>query len=149
MVSNKQYAGWIASVGSINLQDVINDLNISDECGAITTFTGIVRELSDISEKRVLALEVEAWTERGTSSMEHIAMEIGAKFNLLGIRIVHLEGKIELGKPIVFVVISSIHRKEAFAALEEAILAYKQKSPVWKKEIYDDGTGNWITTAKQ
>ena len=53
-----------------------------------------------------------------------------------------------LGMPIVCIVISYEHRKEAFSALEESINAYKQKSPVWKKEIYIDGTGSWITTAK-
>lgn len=142
------YLGWIAPVGSISLDDLINDMGEDSRRGAITTFTGIVRENSDVTDKKVVSIEVETWEEEGTGSMDTIAKEIGDKHDLLGFRIIHLEGKIMLGMPIVYIVISSEHRKEAFSALEESINAYKQKSPVWKKEIYIDGTGSWITTAK-
>ena len=143
-----KYNGWIAKVNSISLDQVINDLDDDLKIGAITTFAGVVREISDTEKKRVIQIEIEAWEDKADESMKNIAEEIGTKFNLLGVRIVHLEGNIKLGEPIVFVVLASIHRKEAFEALEEAIIAYKTKSPVWKKEIYEDRTSNWITTAK-
>ena len=85
---------------------------------------------------------------RGEQINGQLLIDFGLKYELLGIRIIHFEGMIKLGMPIVYIVISSIHRKEAFEALEEAIKAYKQRSPVWKKEIYDDGSGTWITTSK-
>ncbi len=141
-----KYNGWIAKVNSISLDDIINDLEINLKIGAITTFTGIVREISDTEEKKVVKIEIEAWEDKADASMKNIAEEIGKKHSLLGVRIIHLEGDIKLGEPIVFVVLASIHRKEAFEALEEIIIAYKNKSPVWKKEIYEDGTSNWITT---
>ena len=143
-----KYNGWIAKINSITLDDIINSLGKDTKIGAITTFSGIVREISDTESKRVVQIEIEAWEEKADESMRTIAEEIGAKYNLLGVRIVHLEGDIHLGEPIVFVVLASIHRKEAFEALEEIIIAYKNRSPVWKKEIYEDGTSNWITTAK-
>ncbi len=143
-----KYNGWIAKVNSISLDTVINDLEDDLKVGAITTFSGIVREISDTEEKRVVQIEIEAWEEKADESMKLIAEEIGKQFNLLGVRIVHMEGVIKLGEPIVYVVLASIHRKEAFEALEEIIIAYKNKSPVWKKEIYEDGSSNWITSAK-
>ncbi|OLS23050.1 MAG: Molybdopterin synthase catalytic subunit [Candidatus Heimdallarchaeota archaeon LC_2] len=143
-----KYNGWIAKVNSITLENIINDLDDDLKIGAITTFSGIVREISDTEVKRVVQIEIEAWEERADESMKRIAEEIGKKFKLLGVRIVHIEGEIKLGEAIVFVVLASIHRKEAFDALEEIIHAYKTKSPVWKKEIYEDGSSNWITTAK-
>lgn len=142
-----KYNGWIAKVNSISLDDIINDLENNLKVGAITTFTGIVREISDTVEKKVVKIEIEAWEDKADESMKNIAEDIGEKYDLLGVRIIHLEGDINLGEPIVFVVLASIHRKEAFEALEEIIIAYKNKSPVWKKEIYEDGTSNWITTA--
>lgn len=143
-----KYDGWIAKVNSITLDDIINSLEKDTKIGAVTTFSGIVREISDTESKRVVQIEIEAWEEKADESMRIIAEEIGTKYNLLGVRIVHLAGDIHLGEPIVFVVLASIHRKEAFEALEEIIIAYKNRSPVWKKEIYEDGTSNWITTAK-
>jgi molybdopterin synthase catalytic subunit len=145
---SENFKGWISKINSITLNDIIKDLENNPHTGAITTFTGIVRKNSDYTDKQVVAMEVEAWEEQTTKSMTNIATRIGEKHNLLGLRIVHLEGEIKLGEPIVFIVIASIHRKEAFAALEESINAYKQESPVWKKEIYDDGSGNWIKTAQ-
>jgi molybdopterin synthase catalytic subunit len=142
------FDGWIAKVNSTNLQDLIDDLQRNLKIGAITTFTGIVREISDVEEKRVIEIEVESWEGKADESMKKIAMQIGKKYELVGVRIVHLEGNIKLGEPIVLIVLASIHRKEAFQALEEIIQAYKNQSPVWKKEIYEDGSSNWITTAK-
>lgn len=147
-MSQDNNKGWIAHVGTITIDDLIQDLGFNAKQGAITTFTGILREESDYSDKKVHQMVVESWIEKGNISMNMIATEIGNKFNLLAVRIVHLEGFINIGDPIVFVVLSSIHRKEAFTALEEIIDSYKQKSPVWKKEIYEDGTDKWITTAK-
>ena len=74
-------------------------------------------------------------------------MRLGKKHGLLGLRIVHITGYLAIGDPIVYVVISSIHRKEAFGALEDIIHAYKNESPVWKKEIYSDGSEKWIRTS--
>jgi len=142
------YQGWIAEVNSLSLQDVIDTLKPDPRRGAITTFTGITRADSDHEEHTVKHIEIEAWEGKSSEAMNQIADEIGKEFNLLGLRIVHLEGIIPVGEPIVFIVISSAHRKEAFTALERAIYRYKHDSPVWKKEVYDDGSGRWITTAK-
>ena len=130
------------------MQELIEQLKGGKKIGAFTSFIGILRESSDKTEKKVVQMEVEAWPEKASDTMNKIAEEIGVKYQLIGMRLIHFEGMIELGEPMVLVAISSEHRKEAFAALEEVILRYKQESPVWKKEIYDDGSSNWITTAK-
>lgn len=130
-----------------SLEEELRALPESTKIGAITTFTGIVREISDKSTKEVIGLEVEHWEEYGDARMTEIATRIGKEYGLLGIRIVHVYGHLKIGDPIVFVSIASIHRKEAFEALESAIIAYKNESPVWKKEIYADGSGTWIKTA--
>ncbi len=143
-----KFYGNVIPIGKIQLQDLINEVMNNTHIGAITTFTGIVRESSDSSDKTVVGLEVEVWEEKGEEAMTQIAREIGEKYNLLGVRIIHLYGNLKLGDPIVYVVLASIHRKEAFMALEEIIDAYKQRSPVWKKEIYSDGSGKWISTSK-
>lgn len=121
-------------------------LKLGNKIGALTSFVGIVRETSDSEEKRVVGMEVEHWEQKGESTMTEIAEELGEKFGLLGVRIYHVFGRLKLGDPIVFVVLASEHRKEAFEALDEAVHLYKTKSPVWKKEIYEDETDKWIFT---
>ena len=128
------------------LSDDLMSLENADEIGAITSFVGIVRNTSDSEEKRVIGMEVEHWEERGKTSMTDIATRLGEKYGLVGVRIFHVYGKLSIGDPIVYVVLASRHRKEAFEAMEEAIHLYKTESPVWKKEIYEDKTDKWIFT---
>lgn len=142
------YIGMVMTKNSVTMQELIGQLGGDKKIGAFTSFSGILRESSDKTKKKVVKMEVEAWPDKASDTMNQIAVDIGVKYQLMGIRLIHFEGMIELGEPIVLVAISSVHRKEAFAALEEVILRYKQESPVWKKEIYDDGSSNWITTAK-
>ncbi len=146
-MSNK-FVGGVMEKNSVSLQDLIEELEGDQKIGAFTSFIGVLRESSDKTNKKVVQMDVEAWPERASDTMNKIAEEIGMKYQLIGMRLIHFECIIGLGEPIVLVAISSEHRKEAFAALEDVILRYKQESPVWKKEIYDDGSSNWITTAK-
>jgi molybdopterin synthase catalytic subunit len=151
-LTNK-YDGWFISTEIvkddylITLIQELSSLTEKVQIGAFTTFTGVVRDISDKSTKKVTSLEIEHWEEQGDFIMKRIAERIGEKHQLLGLRIVHVFGCLNLSDPIVFVVIGSIHRKEAFKALDEVINAYKNESPVWKKEIYEDNTSDWIKTA--
>ncbi len=131
----------------IRLQNDILAADSNKEIGAITDFVGIVRSTSDKGEKQVVRMEVETWEEEGDSYLNRIVEDLLDKTGVIDARLVHVYGKLELGDPIVFLVLASAHRKEAFAALEPFIQAYKNDAPVWKKEIYVDGTSKWIRTA--
>lgn len=47
----------------------------------------------------------------------------------------HKTGVIKAGEDIVYIVITSGHRKELFPALSEAIERIKAEAPIWKKEF--------------
>ena len=72
-----KFNGWIAKVNSISLEDIITDLEDDLKIGAITTFSGIVREISDTEKKLVVQIEIEAWEDKADESMKMIAEEIG------------------------------------------------------------------------
>lgn len=147
----REFDGWfVAEQGYIYMYELMKELQqLGPEIGAFTTFTGVVREISDSAQRKVVGMEVEYWEEKGNAAMRAIAEKVGGDYSLQGMRIVHVYGKLPVGAPIVFVVIASIHRKEAFAALEAAINLYKTESPVWKKEIYKDASSAWIFTANE
>ena len=44
----------------------------------------------------------------------------------------------------VWVGAAAAHREEAFAACRELIDAIKLRVPIWKRETYTDGHGEWI-----
>ena len=67
-----------------------------------------------------------------------------AKYDdLICMHIYHSTGLVKIGEISLFVLVSSGHRKQSFAALEECVELIKEKLPVWKKEIFNDGTHHW------
>lgn len=43
----------------------------------------------------------------------------------------------------VVLAISSVHRAESLEAVRFGIDALKKSVPIWKKEIYDEGSAEW------
>lgn len=113
----------------------------SANAGAITAFTGTVRELTN--GKRTLYLEYQAYTPMAVKKLKEIGQEITAKWPQTKVAITHRIGRLEISDIAVVIAVSSPHRKEAYEANEYAIERIKQMVPIWKKEYWEDGT-QWI-----
>jgi molybdopterin synthase catalytic subunit len=112
--------------------------------GAVCLFVGVVRNES--RGRPVVRLEYEAYEEMALPLMEEIAAETRRRFPVTDVRLVHRLGRLEIGEASVAVAVSSPHRAEAFAACRFAIDALKAEVPIWKKELYADGS-EWLDTA--
>jgi MoaE-MoaD fusion protein len=109
--------------------------------GALCLFVGVVR--NENQGQAVLRLEYEAYEEMALPLMEEIATETGRRFPVTAVRLVHRLGRLEVGETSVAVVVASPHRAEAFAACRFAIDTLKSKVPIWKKELYAEGSA-WL-----
>ncbi len=78
--------------------------------------------------------------------LHQICTELIEQYNLIDARVVHYHGFFNVGENLVHCVIASKHRKKGFKALEEMIESYKHRAYIFKCEIYEDGTTEWITT---
>jgi molybdopterin synthase catalytic subunit len=112
-----------------------------DDAGAIALFYGIVR--NENLGRRVLYLEYDAYPEMAIKKMKEVAAEVRAKFPIAEIGAMHRTGRLEIGETSLLVAVSSGHRSEAFAACHHAVDRIKQIVPVWKKEVWEDGSA-WI-----
>lgn len=110
-------------------------------CGALATFTGVVREFS--RGRQVSYLEYEAYPEMAIAKMRQIEQEIRDKWEIEQILIHHRTGRLEIGEASVVIAISAPHRRQALEACAYAIERLKQIVPVWKKEVSPDGSF-WI-----
>lgn len=109
--------------------------------GAVVTFSGLVRDLSEGADVRGLFLEhYPGMTEK---SLQAIAGQAQARWPLLGITIIHRIGKLLAGEQIVFVGVSSAHRGAAFAACEFIMDYLKTQAPFWKKSL-DADREHWV-----
>jgi molybdopterin synthase catalytic subunit len=109
--------------------------------GAVALFFGVVR--NENRGREVLRLEYEAYEEMALPLMEEIAAETARRFPVTDVRIVHRLGRLEIGEASVAVAVSSPHRAEAFSACRFAIDTLKAQVPIWKKELYADGS-EWL-----
>lgn len=109
--------------------------------GAICTFVGLVRELGDRPGIQGLTLEhYPGMTER---SIEAIAEEASRRWSLDAVNVVHRVGELAAGERIVFVGVSSSHRRDAYAACEFVMDYLKARAPFWKKEWSEEGA-RWV-----
>jgi MoaE-MoaD fusion protein len=105
--------------------------------GAVTTFSGTVRDRSRGADVRHLDYEV--YPEMAEAELERIASDVARRHELLAIAVVHRSGRCEIGDTTVAIACSSAHRPAALAACAETIDTLKERVPIWKKEHYADG----------
>src|SRR6185436_1143942 len=99
--------------------DAVAAIVSSADCGAVTTFVGLVR--NENGGRRVLWLEYEAYAPLAEKSFAWIDEEAGERWPSVGLAIHHRIGRIEIGDASVVIAATSPHRAEAFAACRYAI----------------------------
>ncbi len=116
---------------------------VHPHAGAVVTFTGVVRNVSD--GKEVAHLEYEAYEEMAIAKMEQVAQEVRSQWpQIIDIAIVQRIGHLEVDDPAVVIAVSSGHRHEGcFEACSYAIDRLKQIVPIWKKEVGPSGE-EWV-----
>lgn len=117
------------------------DCVLRPEAGAVTLFTGHVREWT--RGIRTLYLAYEAYVPMAEKMLAKIGGEIEEKWPGTRCAIAHRIGELKIGEIAVVIAVSSPHRKDAYAANEYAIERIKELVPIWKKEIWENGT-EWI-----
>ena len=76
--------------------------------------------------------------------IEKIVEEAKRTWDIKEIHVSHRIGLLEIGEAAVAIAVSAAHRAEAFAACRFIIEQIKIKVPIWKKEVFGDGTSQWV-----
>ena len=125
---------------TIDIQECINSV-LSPQCGGIDVFIGTVRD--NTRGKKVLRLEFEAYDIMAVSEMYKIADKAAAKWPLHKILIQHRTGILNVGEVPVVIAVAAAHRGAAFEACRYIIDTLKETVPIWKKEVFEDGS-EWV-----
>ncbi len=108
-----------------------------DSNGAVVTFLGVTRRHS--MGKAVLYLEYEAYEPMALKELAKIGREVGSRWGLQDVAIVHRVGRLEIEDVSLVVAVASPHRREAFEACQYVVDRIKETVPIWKKEVFEDG----------
>jgi len=109
--------------------------------GGIVTFTGTVRRHSRGAV--VQRLEYEAYGPMAIREMTRLCVEIEAEIAGARLAVEHRIGNLVVGDIAVVIAAAAPHRAEAFTACRAMIDRLKDRVPIWKKEIGEDGA-EWV-----
>jgi molybdopterin synthase catalytic subunit len=112
------------------------------DCGAVVTFLGTVRDLTD--GRVTSALDYEAHAPMAEKKLAEIEADTRARWPVGDIALVHRLGHLDVGEVSVAVAVSCPHRAQAFEACRHAIDRLKEIVPIWKKENWADGSTEWV-----
>ncbi|MBT1451320.1 molybdopterin synthase catalytic subunit MoaE [Glaciecola sp. XM2] len=115
----------------------------ADSDGAIVTFTGLVREFNP--QGAVSSVVIEHYPGMTEKSLMKICSAARKRWELGHIRLIHRVGQLEATEQIVFVGVTSKHRKNAFEATEFIMDYLKTNAPLWKQEGTSTGL-KWVET---
>jgi molybdopterin synthase catalytic subunit len=108
--------------------------------GGVVTFTGAVRDAS--RGKRVLRLEYEAYRPMAERKLAQIGEAVAREHDAV-VSIVHRVGVLLPGEAAVVIACAAAHRTPAFRACEACIERLKKDVPIWKREVFEDGS-EWV-----
>lgn len=112
--------------------------------GATTLFTGDVRD--NDHGRLVVSLSYEAHPS-AKDVLAEAAQEIAQRFDVIAVAVAHRHGPIPVGEAALVAAVSARHREEAFAACIALVDLTKERIPIWKHQVFADGTDEWVNCA--
>lgn len=117
-----------------------------DGAGAGTTFVGIVRpEMKN--GHALVALDYHAYEEMAMEQMIEIQKKARDRFDICDAGVAHRLGRMAIGEVSIAVAVSAAHRAAAFDACRWIVDAVKADVPIWKQDVWSDGTRTWVDPA--
>ena len=116
----------------------------SSKFGANIYFTGTVRNLND--NKEVTGITYDSHDEMVIKSFEEICNEADQKLNIKdkAVFIEHAKGHLKLGEISIIIAVACKHRDQAYVLSRYIIEEIKKRSPIWKKEHYENEESEWL-----
>lgn len=82
-----------------------------------------------------------------TDRLRDVATEVAAMPGVVAVAGLHRLGELAIGDTTVVLAVSAAHRGAAFDACRAFIDTLKQRVPVWKEQVFADGTSEWVEHA--
>lgn len=135
---------WLGITDEVLPVSEAYDWAVISRCGGVVLFSGTVRDHAE-GRADVQHLTYEAYEAQVRPVFESIVAELRTRWPATGrVVLLHRTGQLGLEESSVVVVVSAPHRAEAFEAARYAIDALKESAPIWKHEVWADGS-DWGT----
>ena len=112
--------------------------------GASVYFLGTVRNVND--NKKVNGITYDSHDQMVIKSFEEIYNEADQKLDIKekAVFIEHAKGYLNLGEISIIIAVACKHRDQAYVLSRYIIEEIKKRSPIWKKEHYENDESEWL-----
>ena len=116
----------------------------SSRFGASIFFTGTVRDINE--NKKVTGITYDSHDQLVIKSFKKIYDEVDKKLEIKdkAVFIEHVKGYVTLGEISIIIAVACKHRDQAYDLSRYIIEEIKKKSPIWKKEHYENEDSKWL-----
>jgi molybdopterin synthase catalytic subunit len=132
----------VAEVQDTPLDLAAHEKSVTDvRAGAVVSFQGVVRDHDE--GRGVTLLEYEGHPSAG-KILREVAEEIANDPDIYAVAVSHRIGTLDIGDVALVASVSSAHRAEAFAACARLVDEVKSRLPIWKRQVFSDGSDEWV-----
>jgi molybdopterin synthase catalytic subunit len=124
------------------VDDVLASLD-EDVDGGVTLFVGKVRDHD--GGRAVRGLDYTAHPS-ALARLREVCEQVAARHDVHGVAAIHRVGLLAIGDLAVVVGTAAAHRGTAFDASRDLIDTLKDEVPIWKHQVFADGTEEWVGT---
>ena len=112
--------------------------------GAVVSFVGVVRDHD--GGRSVTELEYVGHPS-ATEVITQLAEEFAGRPGVQAVAVSHRIGLLGIGDIALAAAVSAAHRREAFDACIDLVDQVKHRIPVWKRQVFVDGSDEWVGSA--
>jgi molybdopterin synthase catalytic subunit len=116
----------------------------ADSAGASVLFTGIVRNHDHGRTVSGLSYSAHPSAEQVLESV--VATILADHPDVISVFAHHRVGELAIGDLALVASVSSAHRAAAFTACEDLVELIKARVPIWKHQVFADGTTEWVNS---
>ena len=107
-----------------------------------------MRAQSLIITRRLAGRSVVELEYAGHPSAEQVLADIAAEFaaqpDVLALAVSHRTGTLVVGDVALVAAVATAHRAEAFEICARFVDEVKSRLPIWKRQVFADGTDEWV-----
>jgi molybdopterin synthase catalytic subunit len=109
--------------------------------GGVAMFVGTVRTVDAARDVSGLEYSAHPTVE---DALRRIAAEVAGRHDVIALAAVHRVGSLKVGDLAVVVGVSAMHRAPALEACRDLIDDLKLGVPIWKHQLFSDGSDEWV-----
>lgn len=121
----------------------VHDVVQQRSAGAVALFVGVVRDHDGGKSVEGLSYSAHPTAE---AVLRDVVGEVVREAAVESVAAVHRVGDLVIGDAAIVVAVASGHRREAFAVCGRLVDEIKARVPIWKHQVFSDGSDEWVGT---